>query len=328
MVPFYVGKGKGRRKLEHLSQGKKHKNKYMAVVLGDLKDAGKKPIINEVFKNEDPNIVINEEIKLIKSYGRLNNETGSLCNIVDDSRGGESGHIKTEEEINTWRNSYNKTPKGKSIDQYTLDGKFIQTFPDSKSLKDAGFRSRNRIYRACKGYMQMNKGSARSIYFSAYGYRWAFTGEQLVEYDTKINKPIFQIDKNTLRVINAFATVKIASEMCNIGIETLYYCLRGDTWTAGGFIWKYQNSNEEILPKPKQGHQFMKPVVQMDSVGNILHTFDSITDASKTLGINVSNIWSVCNGERSKAGKYKWKYKDSPSVDFIFRNGNKKSVIH
>ncbi len=38
-----------------------------------------------------------------------------------------------------------------------------------------------------------------------------------------------------------------------------------------------------------------------------LRTFDSITDASKSLNINSSNISMVCKGKRKKAGGYAWK---------------------
>lgn len=41
----------------------------------------------------------------------------------------------------------------------------------------------------------------------------------------------------------------------------------------------------------------------------IIRTFNSITEASKTMRINSSNISMVCSGQRPFAGGYKWKYK-------------------
>nr|WP_278516848.1 zinc-ribbon domain-containing protein [Succinivibrio dextrinosolvens] len=54
-----------------------------------------------------------------------------------------------------------------------------------------------------------------------------------------------------------------------------------------------------------------KAVVMIDpSTNQILKTFISISDASRKLGINGSNITSVCKGIRPLAGGYKWRYRD------------------
>lgn len=51
-----------------------------------------------------------------------------------------------------------------------------------------------------------------------------------------------------------------------------------------------------------------KPVIGISVIdGTELH-FDSIKDASKTLGINAPNIGSCCHGKRKTAGKYKWEF--------------------
>ena len=42
--------------------------------------------------------------------------------------------------------------------------------------------------------------------------------------------------------------------------------------------------------------------------GETLETFVSISDASRKLNINGSNITSVCKGLRQKAGGYFWAY--------------------
>lgn len=50
------------------------------------------------------------------------------------------------------------------------------------------------------------------------------------------------------------------------------------------------------------------PVVQMDKEGNILKTFNSITEASNETGVCGANITKVCKGIRKQACGYKWKY--------------------
>ena len=50
------------------------------------------------------------------------------------------------------------------------------------------------------------------------------------------------------------------------------------------------------------------PVVQMDKNENVIKVFNSITEASKELGISNSNITAVCKGRRKYASGYVWKY--------------------
>ena len=57
-----------------------------------------------------------------------------------------------------------------------------------------------------------------------------------------------------------------------------------------------------------------KAVEMIDPKSNlVLKTFISISDASRKLGINGSNITSVCKGIRPLAGGFKWRYKDRQS---------------
>ena len=50
-----------------------------------------------------------------------------------------------------------------------------------------------------------------------------------------------------------------------------------------------------------------KKIIQIDENGTITH-WNSIKEASDTLGINRSNIGSCCNGKRNKAGNYRWQF--------------------
>ncbi|MBR3640662.1 MAG: hypothetical protein IKN53_01365 [Oscillibacter sp.] len=54
-----------------------------------------------------------------------------------------------------------------------------------------------------------------------------------------------------------------------------------------------------------------KKVVMIDPVTNeSKELFCSISDAARKTGVNSSNITMVCNGQRAKAGGYKWRYCD------------------
>lgn len=57
-------------------------------------------------------------------------------------------------------------------------------------------------------------------------------------------------------------------------------------------------------------NQLSKRVVQIDSQGSLVRSYESITEAAEQTGINRGNIASVCCGNRKTAGGYIWKYKE------------------
>ena len=59
----------------------------------------------------------------------------------------------------------------------------------------------------------------------------------------------------------------------------------------------------------KSDQKRRKKVLMIDpDTRETIKTFDSVTEASEELGINKSNISSVCKGKREKAGGYMWRY--------------------
>ena len=51
-----------------------------------------------------------------------------------------------------------------------------------------------------------------------------------------------------------------------------------------------------------------KKLMQKDSNGNVIKVWNSMKEASETLGIDKSSISMVCHGKRHVAGGYYWKY--------------------
>lgn len=58
----------------------------------------------------------------------------------------------------------------------------------------------------------------------------------------------------------------------------------------------------------KQRAKVSKPVVQFDKNGEIIAGYDSLTRASRTVGISVQHIAACCKGKYPYAGGYIWKY--------------------
>lgn len=55
---------------------------------------------------------------------------------------------------------------------------------------------------------------------------------------------------------------------------------------------------------------FSKPIIQFDRVGNELHRYSSISEASTKTGIGGSQISACCLHKRKMAGGYIWQYED------------------
>ena len=54
-----------------------------------------------------------------------------------------------------------------------------------------------------------------------------------------------------------------------------------------------------------------KQICQYDLSGRLMTEWEAISDASKELGINCSNIAQCCKGKRKTAGGYIWRYKEA-----------------
>lgn len=84
--PFYIGKGKNNRKNDHINEpcGKNYlKYKY----LSSMKKDNILPIIVLIKENMNENDAFILEKHLIKQYGRIDNDSGILCNLTDGGEG-------------------------------------------------------------------------------------------------------------------------------------------------------------------------------------------------------------------------------------------------
>lgn len=91
-VPMYVGKGKDKRVNFHLTKATNLRFKNRLITLERL---GFSPII-EVIEMHDEDAALEEEIRLIAKFGRLDLDQGTLYNSTDGGEG-KVGYITSEE---------------------------------------------------------------------------------------------------------------------------------------------------------------------------------------------------------------------------------------
>lgn len=63
-----------------------------------------------------------------------------------------------------------------------------------------------------------------------------------------------------------------------------------------------------LRPRMDIGGWNRKAIVAIDDEGNVLGWFSSSEDAERKTGVCARNIRSVCNGERKKAGGFRWEF--------------------
>lgn len=141
--PFYVGKGKNKRDLDHINEAKyekrnynPHKNRKIRKILNE----NLTPIILRLSENLSDEDAQKLEIQLISSIGRFDLKRGPLTNLTDGGDG--SSNIKQSEETKNKRKKSLKAYRD-SPNAYFKSGEFKKT--KSKHWTDFYTIEKNRI---------------------------------------------------------------------------------------------------------------------------------------------------------------------------------------
>lgn len=121
-----------------------------------------------------------------------------------------------------------------------------------------------------------------------------------------------QIEQYTLsgEYIQTYESAKQASDLLNINHSNICSCCRGERNFAGGYQWKYVNSDKEIFNIIKIETPIYEDIIQQyDKQNNLIAEYFSLSEAHKNTNIHLGNISSCCKGKRKTAGGYFWKIK-------------------
>ena len=141
--------------------------------------------------------------------------------------------------------------------------------------------------------------------------------------------PVVQLGLNG-EYIAEFKSGREACEMTGVDETTINGCCCGKAHckSGGGFLWVYKkdyNPDDNVL----YDHNGLRPVVQLDKLGNFIAEYNTIKDASIKTGVNNSNITMCCQGDYKHAGGYVWIYKEEydPTKIYIYKNSVYKEVV-
>ena len=121
-----------------------------------------------------------------------------------------------------------------------------------------------------------------------------------------IKKNIYQYDMETGELVSTFFSLSEAAQKIGVDRKTISKACLGDIKTCQGYYWSYRLQDNIEAPIDKR----KKRVFQFNLKGYYLRSFNSVSDAAKTTGINKSSIAKCCRGEYRYAGEFVWQYGD------------------
>lgn len=157
--------------------------------------------------------------------------------------------------------------------------KFINNNPKSKSI---GFYSKERIL---------------NFFDNKKGYQLVKLYKDNKHYTIKVHRLVaeaFISNPNNLPQVN-----HIDGNKKNNRVDNLEWCTAKENQVHA---WK----NNLIKKRIGKENKLSKKVNQYDLQGNYIKTWNCVEEARKVL--HISNISSVCNGKRNKAGGFIWRY--------------------
>lgn len=107
--------------------------------------------------------------------------------------------------------------------------------------------------------------------------------------------------------ISEFESTGIASKNTNVSIHSIQRCAKGKRKTGGGYIWKYL-SEPKIQSKGRIPIGYNgKHICQIDSNGNLVAEYVSISQAAAKTGFFAPNISYAVRGKSKTYKGYIWK---------------------
>lgn len=194
-----------------------------------------------------------------------------------------------------WKEQLSSNPK-KVVLQYDLEGKLIKEWNCLVDIsKELGFNKSN-IANCCRG-----------IGVSVSGYIWRYK-DNFIEIDlNKLNYQKRKVKRYDLsgNFIKEYDSI-IETISDGFNDSNVQLCCSGKQKSHGGYIWRYS----EDKPPVKYKNKTIRSVIQYDLNMNFIKEWDSISSASKELGIGGNSITTCCRGIAKSAGGFIWKYKN------------------
>lgn len=224
--------------------------------------------------------------------------------------------------------SLKRESRKRKVNQYSLDGKYICTFPSVTAAKNSITPAANTsgIYRCCFGKSH-----------TAYGFIWRFHDEYPENEDIlpvkirsyAINQ--YDLDGTFLR---RYESVKEASEILGRPLHISNLLVKGKG-TSYGYQWRYADEmqgNENI-----ESVKDSAKVGQYDENGNLIQIHENMTEAAKTVSRQFAvdkralryGISACCHGKLVTSHGFIWRFAEDGIFPQKIENplNNKKKTL-
>lgn len=216
----------------------------------------------------------------------------------------------TQEEINSRSHQYGARFRKKRIYQYDYIGTLINIYEDIEQLYSITHYSKDYIQAACC-----------HRYSTAHGYIWKYEDDDIDINDLikqAINTTgVFPVNQYSLsgEYLTTYKSYSNAANVVGCDKSLIAIAAKNNNKTAMGFLWQDMLNTNDIMIKvniiKNRYNDRKKKIAQLDKTTlEIIHIYDSITDAAKALKKESSRaaISRVCRGEQETSCGYKWKY--------------------
>ena len=250
----------------------------------------------------------------IQKYGWFNFEHEIIEKNIKSQELADEREIFWISYYDSYYNGYNMTKGGRDGEYlgepiYQIDINLLKIIKEFNSTQDAARALKKEhgssISACCLGHQ-----------ISAFGFYWCKKSNYYIGWEprnNKSNKPIFQIDKNTLKVIKEYPSISTASRQFN-NTKSIAACCRKDQSEAVGYYWCYADEFDDDWKPKKNFH--LKQVVKLNKNLQVVDNYISIADAARINNIVATTILMCCKRKYITAGGFYWCYADDYTKDW------------
>lgn len=214
--------------------------------------------------------------------------------------GGQYGFKKSKELIER---------QSKKIAQYTLDGKFIQSFQSAtEANRQLGINSRH-ISSCCHGRRKTIGGFIWRFYENDNDLTDLSQYQPKTRFNNELRStPINQYDDSGC-LVKTYPSIAEAARQLGSSAGCIANVLKGHYKKTNGFRFRYANEcGDKIEPYIEEPNKCAIKVNQYTIDGKYIKTWDSMADIKKVTGFDKSAICCCCKGKLNSAYGFKWEY--------------------